>query len=375
MGKSLGGSSGKSKPATPYKEAQFKPYTYTNAAGTTASTLGSDGSYNVTSNIDPRLDRIGSSGLDYSDQFLNSFMGQAARDIPQFSWRDDVDGTSRRLFEEQSQLLKPAFEKQRQELQSDLFGSGRLGLKLASDAAGSVGGGMVNPDAYGLGRAQSQALGEVAMDSRRAAVNEEQDRFNRLMESYNANQNAQQAQMKNYLTGYTGGMGAFENVLGFEDELVNRGLTIEDLRANAQASSANAGSSLAQAGTRTGGSKGLLGSAMSSFGGAMDFSGAGGEGNKKADGGSKDTGDYAMDALKIYLMSGSDRKLKKNIRKVDQLPSGLNLYLWDWTEEAKKLLGDQPTYGVIAQEAMEIFPQAVCMHPDGYLAVDYARIS
>ena len=32
------------------------------------------------------------------------------------------------------------------------------------------------------------------------------------------------------------------------------------------------------------------------------------------------------------------------------------------------------TFGVMAQEAIEVFPEAVSMHPDGYLQVDYARI-
>ena len=71
---------------------------------------------------------------------------------------------------------------------------------------------------------------------------------------------------------------------------------------------------------------------------------------------------------------GSDRKLKTNIQKVGQLPSGLATYVWDWKEEFKHLVGNQPTLGVIAQEAMKVFPEAVSMHADGYLQVDYSRI-
>jgi hypothetical protein len=59
---------------------------------------------------------------------------------------------------------------------------------------------------------------------------------------------------------------------------------------------------------------------------------------------------------------------------VGELASGLNTYFWDWTEEAKKFVGNQVTFGVMAQEAMEIFPEAVSTSPSGYLQVDYSRI-
>ena len=69
----------------------------------------------------------------------------------------------------------------------------------------------------------------------------------------------------------------------------------------------------------------------------------------------------------IVIIDGKDKK-------VGQLPSGLPTYTWDWKEEFKHLVGNQPTLGVIAQEAMELFPEAVSMHADGYLQVDYSRI-
>jgi len=70
----------------------------------------------------------------------------------------------------------------------------------------------------------------------------------------------------------------------------------------------------------------------------------------------------------------SDVMLKKNIVKVGQLPSGLNWYDWEWTEEGMKLSHDQATSGVLAQEAKEIFPDAVAEDANGYLRVDYKRL-
>ena len=54
--------------------------------------------------------------------------------------------------------------------------------------------------------------------------------------------------------------------------------------------------------------------------------------------------------------------------------SGANLYSWDWNEEGKSIAGDQPTYGVIAQEQAVRNPSSVIIGSDGYLRVDYAKV-
>jgi hypothetical protein len=70
----------------------------------------------------------------------------------------------------------------------------------------------------------------------------------------------------------------------------------------------------------------------------------------------------------------SDIRLKKDIKRVGKLPNGLNIYTWEWTEEAKLLVNKQPTMGVIAQEVQEVLPEAVATHSDGYLMVDYSKV-
>lgn len=74
-------------------------------------------------------------------------------------------------------------------------------------------------------------------------------------------------------------------------------------------------------------------------------------------------------------VAASDERLKTNIKKIGVLESGLPWYKWDWNELGKKIAGGQRTVGVMAQEAMQKFPDAVSAGEDGFLRVNYARIS
>ena len=63
----------------------------------------------------------------------------------------------------------------------------------------------------------------------------------------------------------------------------------------------------------------------------------------------------------------SDRRLKRNIKKVGKLSNGLNLYtyIYVWGEKA---------IGVMAQEVMKVIPDAVLKHESGYYMVDYSKV-
>ena len=72
---------------------------------------------------------------------------------------------------------------------------------------------------------------------------------------------------------------------------------------------------------------------------------------------------------------GSDADLKTNVRRIGTHKSGLPLYKWDWNDTAKELgFGDQNNVGVMAHEAKEKFPDAVLIHPTGYMSVKYERL-
>lgn len=71
----------------------------------------------------------------------------------------------------------------------------------------------------------------------------------------------------------------------------------------------------------------------------------------------------------------SDARLKKNIQKVHTDADGLNWYKWDWKDEAKDIVGNQDTYGVLAHEVKQLFPDAVSVDDaTGFMKVDYSKL-
>ena len=71
----------------------------------------------------------------------------------------------------------------------------------------------------------------------------------------------------------------------------------------------------------------------------------------------------------------SDMRLKTNIERVGELPNGLGLYTWEWTEDAKeKGLSNNMTLGAIAQEVEAFDPSLTVKTPSGYLAVNYQEL-
>ena len=64
----------------------------------------------------------------------------------------------------------------------------------------------------------------------------------------------------------------------------------------------------------------------------------------------------------------SDRRLKRNIKRIGATAAGLPLYLFQY------LWSDKPEVGVMADEVLEVMPEAVAIGQGGYLMVDYGRI-
>jgi hypothetical protein len=63
----------------------------------------------------------------------------------------------------------------------------------------------------------------------------------------------------------------------------------------------------------------------------------------------------------------SDRRLKKNIKRIGTHVLGIGLYTWDY-------LWGLPFSGVMADEVEQVMPEAVVMHPSGFKMVNYSML-
>lgn len=70
----------------------------------------------------------------------------------------------------------------------------------------------------------------------------------------------------------------------------------------------------------------------------------------------------------LLPLAFSDIRLKRDIERVGELPSGLPVY------DFKYVWSDEVQTGVMAQDVRVFFPEAVYPHESGYLMVDYGRI-
>lgn len=67
-------------------------------------------------------------------------------------------------------------------------------------------------------------------------------------------------------------------------------------------------------------------------------------------------------------MGFSDIRLKRDINRLYEMPSGLPVYSY------KYIWSDEPQIGVMAQEVLHYKPEAVVMHPSGFLMVNYGLL-
>lgn len=75
-------------------------------------------------------------------------------------------------------------------------------------------------------------------------------------------------------------------------------------------------------------------------------------------------GSLGSSALSYY----SDRRLKENIRHIGQLANGLVTYAFNY------IGGSDQQFGVMAQEVLQVLPEAVSHDASGYMYVDYRKV-
>lgn len=134
--------------------ASFKPYSVTTGLGT--------GYFNPETQtagytLDPALQA-------YRDQMMQ----MSAQALPTSM---DTQANADKYYAEMQGMMAPARQAENLQMQQDLFGSGRLGLRLAGAGAGA-GTGMVQPDVFGLNQSRALADQALAQQSRQQAQNE-----------------------------------------------------------------------------------------------------------------------------------------------------------------------------------------------------------
>lgn len=67
-----------------------------------------------------------------------------------------------------------------------------------------------------------------------------------------------------------------------------------------------------------------------------------------------------------FLSSFSDRRLKSNIVRLGDHPLGIGVYEYD--------IFGRREIGVMADEVLDVMPEAVSVHPSGFMQVDYGRL-
>jgi len=101
----------------------------------------------------------------YRDRLM--MMGQQA--LPT---QMDTQANAMQYYNEVQQMMQPQRLQEQTQLQQNLFGSGRLGMRLAGEAAGAGAGGMYQPDVLGYNKAQELANQQLAMQARTQAQTE-----------------------------------------------------------------------------------------------------------------------------------------------------------------------------------------------------------
>jgi Chaperone of endosialidase len=77
---------------------------------------------------------------------------------------------------------------------------------------------------------------------------------------------------------------------------------------------------------------------------------------------------------KTNAIGCSDIRLKTNIRRMDAFLPGVDLFLYEYKPEHKAFCGAGTYLGVMAQDLLPQFPEAVVTMANGYYGVDYAKL-
>jgi len=130
--------------------AAFRPYAVSTGLGTSFFDAKNQ---RAMYELDPALQA-------FRDQYLT----MAGATLPS---NLDPNARAQGYYDEMQTMMRPMRQQENLQMQQDLFGSGRLGMRLAGEAAGAgAGTGMYQPDVLGMNKARELANQQLAQQSR-----------------------------------------------------------------------------------------------------------------------------------------------------------------------------------------------------------------
>jgi hypothetical protein len=177
VGKALGG--GKTSGGTQnLPGVEFQPFTYRGATGGVTGTPAEDGyGYDWSADISPWITQLGELGSGAAGGLFEKYLGAS---------QVDPYAAAEEYYSRGLGVLEPEIAKQRTALGGSLFGSGRLGLKLAGEGLGyGSGAGAVNPDIAGFGAGVGKAYSNLYANALTAGQNLQTNYINQLSNAAN----------------------------------------------------------------------------------------------------------------------------------------------------------------------------------------------
>jgi hypothetical protein len=243
----------------------------------------------------------------------------------QQNMQDDLQNAENSLYKQQTQYLDPQFQQGQQQLQSQLADEGIPQGSAAYNTA------MQN---FGLQKQQAYQSAQNQATSGGAAYQAQ------LSNTALANQ-AQQAQL--YTQQYQEPLNLYSSLMSGTSPTMPQFSGVQ----NASAAPTN-----------------VLGAYQNAYQGQLNSYNTQVGAANSANSGALGT----LGTLGSAVIMMSDARLKKNLSSFGKLKNGIPVYkfsyLWD----------NISRIGVMAQDVLKVIPNAVLVHPSGYMMVDYSKL-
>lgn len=171
VGKAMGGGgSAQARPTSGVEQvagSEFQPFTYTGAAGSVTGKQVGDHGYEWSAELPEFVKTLGQQGASVAPSLFDQYYQTV---------QVDPYEAGEEYYQRGLDVLQPQFEQQNIDLQERLFGSGRLGAVV----------GGVNPEAYGLQKAQQETLSKLYQGSLDAGQALQTNRLNQLSQAADA---------------------------------------------------------------------------------------------------------------------------------------------------------------------------------------------